>query len=29
MEISTTSIDGVIELTPRRFGDDRGWVSEV
>ena len=29
MEIRTTSLDGVVEITPRRVGDDRGWFSEV
>ena len=29
MEIVKTPIAGLIELTPRRFGDSRGWFSEV
>lgn len=29
MDIETTPIDGLIVLTPRRFGDNRGWFSEV
>src|SRR6056297_3664882 len=29
MEVRTTGLDGVVELTPRRFGDGRGWFSEV
>lgn len=24
-----TDLDGVVEVIPRRFGDDRGWFSEV
>lgn len=29
MQIDTTSLPGVLILTPRRFGDARGWFSEV
>ncbi|MCA0271496.1 MAG: dTDP-4-dehydrorhamnose 3,5-epimerase [Proteobacteria bacterium] len=29
MQIETTSLSGVLILTPRRFGDARGWFSEV
>ncbi|MEL6890292.1 MAG: dTDP-4-dehydrorhamnose 3,5-epimerase [Actinomycetota bacterium] len=29
MKLQPTSLDDVVELTPRRFGDDRGWFSEV
>ncbi len=29
MELLPTSLDGVVEIVPRRFGDDRGWFSEV
>ena len=29
MEISATEIADVIEIRPKRFGDDRGWFSEV
>jgi len=29
MEITTTPIEGLLVLTPRRYGDDRGWFSEV
>lgn len=29
MEIRETAIDGVVEVTPKRFGDERGWFSEV
>ncbi|MGB7244838.1 MAG: dTDP-4-dehydrorhamnose 3,5-epimerase [Sulfitobacter sp.] len=29
MNIEKTSLDGVLILTPRRFGDDRGFFSEV
>lgn len=29
MDFDTTALDGVVEITPRRFGDDRGWFSEV
>ena len=29
MQVEKTTIDGVLVLTPRRFGDDRGWFSEV
>jgi dTDP-4-dehydrorhamnose 3,5-epimerase len=29
IEIETTALEGVLVLTPRRFGDDRGWFSEV
>lgn len=29
MQIDTTSLPGVLILTPQRFGDARGWFSEV
>lgn len=29
MDIERTDIDGVVILTPRRFGDDRGFFSET
>lgn len=29
MDIDKTSLPGVCVLTPRRFGDDRGWFSET
>jgi len=29
MECERTPLDGAVLLTPRRFGDDRGWFSEV
>lgn len=29
MQIDETPLAGVLILTPRRFGDDRGWFSEV
>lgn len=29
MQIETTPLSGVLILTPRRFGDARGWFSEV
>lgn len=29
MQVEKTTLDGVLILTPRRFGDDRGWFSEV
>ena len=29
MKVETTALDGVVILTPRRFGDDRGWFSET
>jgi dTDP-4-dehydrorhamnose 3,5-epimerase len=29
MQVETTKLDGVLILTPRRFGDARGWFSEV
>lgn len=29
MDVETTKLDGVVVLTPRRFGDHRGWFSEV
>lgn len=29
MEFRQTEIAGVVEIVPRRFGDDRGWFSEV
>ena len=28
MQIATTALDGVLLLTPRRFGDARGWFAE-
>jgi dTDP-4-dehydrorhamnose 3,5-epimerase len=28
MNIEKTTLDDVLVLTPRRFGDDRGWLSE-
>lgn len=28
MHIENTKLEGVFALTPRRFGDDRGWFSE-
>ena len=28
MHIETSFIDGLAAITPRRFGDDRGWFSE-
>lgn len=28
MEVIATDIDGVFVLTPKRFGDDRGWFAE-
>lgn len=29
MQIEATDLSGVVILTPRRFGDDRGWFSET
>lgn len=29
MQVETTKLSGVLILTPRRFGDARGWFSEV
>ena len=29
MEIEELSLEGVVKLTPKRFGDDRGWFSET
>ncbi|MFN3969824.1 MAG: dTDP-4-dehydrorhamnose 3,5-epimerase [Gemmobacter sp.] len=29
MQIDKTALDGVLILTPARFGDDRGWFSET
>lgn len=29
MKLRETELDGVVELTPTRHGDDRGWFSEV
>jgi dTDP-4-dehydrorhamnose 3,5-epimerase len=29
MQIERTKIDGVLILTPKRFGDDRGWFAET
>lgn len=29
LKVETTSLPGVFVLTPARFGDDRGWFSEV
>lgn len=29
MEIIPTALDGVVEIRPRRHGDDRGWFSET
>ena len=29
MIVRETAIEGVLELQPERFGDDRGWFSEV
>lgn len=29
LEIEETALAGVVVLTPRRFGDERGWFSEV
>lgn len=29
MQIDHTPLPGLLVLTPRRFGDDRGWFSEV
>lgn len=29
MQIETTALDGVLVLTPRRFGDARGWFVET
>ncbi len=29
MQIETTALDGVVIVTPRRFGDTRGWFTET
>ena len=29
MQIEQTALEGVLILTPKRFGDDRGWFSET
>ena len=29
MQIETTALPGVLILTPRRFGDDRGFFAET
>lgn len=29
MDVEQTALEGVVILTPRRFGDDRGWFSET
>lgn len=29
MQIEKTALEGVVILTPRRFGDDRGWFCET
>lgn len=29
MDVTQTALPGVVLLTPRRFGDDRGWFSET
>ena len=29
MDIEKTALEGVLVLTPRRFGDDRGWFMET
>jgi dTDP-4-dehydrorhamnose 3,5-epimerase len=29
MQIEHTSLDGVVVLTPKKFGDDRGWFAET
>lgn len=29
MQIEETSLPGVLVITPKRFGDERGWFSEV
>ena len=29
MELERTALEGVVALTPRRFGDARGWFSET
>lgn len=29
MDVIETSLPGIMRLMPRRFGDDRGWFSEV
>ena len=29
MDIEKTALSGVVILTPRRFGDDRGWFTET
>ncbi len=29
MKVETLSLPGVVKLTPKRFGDERGWFSET
>lgn len=29
MQVETTALSGVLIITPKRFGDDRGWFSET
>ena len=29
MQIEQTALEGVVILTPKRFGDDRGWFCET
>jgi dTDP-4-dehydrorhamnose 3,5-epimerase-like enzyme len=29
MQIEQTELAGVVIVTPKRFGDDRGWFSET
>lgn len=29
MDIITTALDGVVQIRPKRFGDERGWFSET
>lgn len=29
IEVRPTDLDGVVEITPTRHGDDRGWFSEI
>lgn len=29
MDIITTALDGVVEIRPKHFGDERGWFSET
>ena len=29
MQIEETALAGVLIVTPKRFGDDRGWFSET